>query len=124
METLEVGSALVALCREGKYLEAIDTYYADDIVSIEGATQGDQPARLEGVAAIRGKNEWWEANHEVHEVTVEGPFCAEGYDTFGLHFFLDITPKGGERLKMSEVALYRVSGGKIVEERFLYNMAG
>ena len=123
METLEIASQLVALCKEGKNLDAVNSLYSDDVVSIEGSSQGGTPQRMEGIEAIRGKHEWWYSNHEIHEVRTEGPFCAEGDDSFGVHFFLDVTPKaGGERMKMNEIGLYKVADGKIVEERFFYQM--
>lgn len=127
METLEVGKKLVELCRQGKTREALDALYADDIVSIEGASSPGLEQRMEGIEAVRGKNEWWLANHEVHEMRVEGPFCAEGSDQFGALFYLDVTASaamGGERSQMSEIALYTVRDGKIAEERFMYDMGG
>lgn len=120
MEVLEIGKDLVALCRDSKNLEAIDKHYAENIVSIEGAA-GDM-ARLEGREAVKGKNVWWLDNHEVHGETIEGPFAAEGDSRFVVHFEMDITPKGGERTQVSEVAIYTVENGKIAEERFFYLM--
>ncbi|MEO1366070.1 MAG: nuclear transport factor 2 family protein [Acidobacteriota bacterium] len=123
METLEIGKQLVALCRENKDSEVVDKYYDENIVSVEGASQGDVPARIEGVDAVRKKHEWWYEHHEVHSTTVEGPFCAEGDNRFIVHFGMDITTKAtGDRMQMTEVGLYTVENGKIVEERFLYNM--
>lgn len=122
MGTLEIGKDLVALCSQGKFDEAIDKYYSDDIVSIEGAENPGMAQRMEGIEAVRGKNDWWAANNEVHDVKVEGPFVAEGDDRFGVRFFLDVTNKQtGERTEMTELALYKVDGGKIVEERFFYH---
>ena len=125
METLEIGKALVALCKENKYLEAIETYYSEKIVSIEGASGEDMPQRMEGIEAIKGKNNWWFENHEVHESTVEGPFVAEGSNQFVVRFTMDITAKAyGQRMQMTEVGIYDVADGKIVQEQFLYNMPG
>ncbi|MDA8017911.1 MAG: nuclear transport factor 2 family protein [Thermoanaerobaculia bacterium] len=121
MQTLEIAKGLVALCREGKNREALDEYYADDIVSIEGASSPELPARMEGIEAVRGKTEWWYDNHEVHEVGVDGPFVAEGSDQFAAIFHIDVTTKAtGERMKMSEVALYTVRDGKIAQEEFFF----
>ena len=35
MTTAEVGAGLVALCKEGKFDEAMEAYYGEGIVSIE-----------------------------------------------------------------------------------------
>src|SRR5207249_2798079 len=43
--TLDVGRRLVELCREGKFLEAINTLYSPDIVSIEVHGSDQMPAR-------------------------------------------------------------------------------
>ncbi|MEM9557616.1 MAG: nuclear transport factor 2 family protein [Acidobacteriota bacterium] len=123
MTTNDVAQQLVALCREGKNREALETLYSENIVSIEGAGGPEMPQRMEGLEAVRGKTEWWYANHEVHEVTTEGPYIAEGDDRFLVKFWIDVTPTGGERMQMPEMALYTVADGKIVEERFYFNPA-
>ena len=66
MSVADIANGLVALCREGKNLEAVNKYYADDIVSVESASGPGMPAEMTGIKAVRGKNEWWLANHEVH----------------------------------------------------------
>ena len=114
--TQEIADDLVALCREGKFDESGEKYWADNVVSLE-AMPGDM-ARIEGKAGVRGKGEWWAANHEVHSSVVEGPYV--NGDQFVVRFKMDLTPKGGERRTMDEVGLYTVKGGKIVEEKFLY----
>lgn len=35
MTTTEIAAQLVARCREGRFLDAVKTLYADDIVSVE-----------------------------------------------------------------------------------------
>ena len=72
--TLEVGKKLVELCRLGKNVEAVETLYAPNIVSIEVQGMGPIAQRTEGIAAVRGKSEWWEKNHEVHSAEAEGPY--------------------------------------------------
>ncbi len=117
----ELGTRLVALCNDGKATEAVDMLYDEKIVSIEGQGTDEMPARMEGIAAIRGKNEWWFGNHEIHANVATGPYCGHRDDQFAVRFELDVTPKnGGERMQIDEVALYTVSNGKIVQEEFLY----
>lgn len=121
METLEIGKGLVALCSEGKYQEAIDEYYSDDIVSIEGASMPGMEQRMEGIEAIRAKNAWWAENHEVHESQVEGPYVAEGLDQFVVRFAIDVTSKlDQKRTQMTEIGIYTVENGKITQEQFLF----
>jgi hypothetical protein len=116
MTTQDLAHDLVALCREGKFAEAGEKYWADDVLSVEA--MGDN-AESHGKAAAKAKGDWWSGAHEVHGVTVEGPFVHG--DEFAVRFTMDITRKdGGQRLTMDEVALYKVKGGKIAEERFFY----
>ncbi|CAN5400614.1 nuclear transport factor 2 family protein [soil metagenome] len=117
MSIQDIAADLVALCKAGKFEEPGEKYWADDVVSIEAMT-GDM-ARVTGKDAVRGKGEWWAANHEVHGFEVTGPFI--NGDQFVVGFKMDITPKStGERVTMDEVGLYTIKDGKIAEERFFY----
>jgi ketosteroid isomerase-like protein len=119
MDTKEIGTKLVELCQAGKNLEAIDALYSDDIVSVEAQATETMPAAMRGIEAIRGKNQWWLENHEIHSASAEGPMV--NGDRFTVIYDFDITQKQtGERMKMKEVALYSVDGGKIVREEFYY----
>jgi len=51
---LEVGQKLVALCQQGKNLEALDTLYSEDVESIEAMAMPEMPAKMKGVAAQGG----------------------------------------------------------------------
>ncbi|HSZ51725.1 MAG TPA: nuclear transport factor 2 family protein, partial [Caulobacteraceae bacterium] len=105
-----------ALCKEGKFDEAGEKYWADDVVSAEA--MGDNPVS-HGKAAARAKGEWWEKAHEVHKVDVDGPFV--NGDQFVVHFAMDVTDRqSGQRMHMDEQALYTLRNGKIAEERFFY----
>jgi len=123
MNAKEIGEKLVALCREGKNLECVNTYYADNVMSVEAAAPpagGDRVA--EGIDAIRGKNQWWVENHEVHSSSVEGPY-PHGDDKFAVRFEFDITNKpSGQRMQMDEIGVYTVADGKIVREEYFYDM--
>ena len=55
----------------------------------------------------------------MHSTVAEGPFL--NGNQFGVRFTMDITVKEtGVRSQSSELALYTVQNGKIVEERFFY----
>jgi hypothetical protein len=72
MSTDEVGRKLVAPCQAGKNLEALDTLYAKDAQSIEAMSMPELPARMQGLDAIKKKNEWWFANNELHSGVAKG----------------------------------------------------
>lgn len=123
MTVKEIGERLVELCRQGKNLDAIYELYGKDIASIEAAAPPQGGERTsKGVDAVKAKNEWWGANHEVHDASVKGPF-PHGEDRFCVIFTYDVTNKPtGQRFEMEEVALYTVSDGKITREEFFYAM--
>ncbi len=122
--TLAIGKNLIELCRQGKNIEAIETLYSPQIVSIEATGSPSMPARIEGLDAIKAKNEWWENNHEVHHAEAEGPW--PNGDRFIVRFKYEVTakagPQAGKRMTLDETALYTVKDGKITQEEFFYDM--
>jgi len=120
----KIGKKLVDLCSQHKNIEALDTLFAKDAVSVEAMSGPDMPATMTGLDALKGKNEWWVNNHEVHSSSVKGPF--PNGDRFAVIFNYDVTakagPMAGQRMKMEEVALYTVKDGKITREEFFYSM--
>lgn len=121
MTTNETATKLVKLCSEGKFQEAIETLYSPDIVSIEAGAPPGGSRESKGLDAVKAKNEWWVANHEVHSSKVEGPLVAGSH--FAVVFKLDVTFKPeAKRFQMEEIGVYKVADGKVVNEEFFYNM--
>lgn len=115
--TAELAKDFLALLKDHKHEAAAERYNADDIVSHE-PMEGPM-AVCRGKAAVKGKGDWWTSAHEVHKMDVAGPFV--NGEQFALHFDIEVTVKEtGARQAMSEVGLYTVKNGKIVEERFFY----
>jgi len=123
-DTLTVGKKLVELCQQNKNMEAIDTLFSPDIVSMEAMGGPGMPAKITGIEAVKGKNESWLANHEIHSASIEGPW--PNGDKFIVRFKYDVTakagPMAGKRMTMDEAALYTVKDGKITQEEFFYSM--
>jgi ketosteroid isomerase-like protein len=122
--TYEIGKRLVELCNQVKNLQAVDELYSPDIVSIDAHSMPEMPARMQGIDAVRRKNNWWFDNHEVHSSTAKGPW-PHG-DRFIVLFNIDVTakngPMAGQRMQAEEAGLYTVRNGKIVQEEFFYHM--
>jgi hypothetical protein len=82
------------------------------------------PQRMQGIDAIRGKNRWWFDNHDIHAISVNGPF-PHG-DRFIVTINWDATakvgPYAGNRMQFEEAGLYTVRDGKIAQEEFFYHM--
>jgi ketosteroid isomerase-like protein len=116
--TAEIAATFTELLEEGKFAEAAEAFWADDVVSVEPMGEN---AVTRGKEAVRAKMAWWNANHEVHGFDIEGPYV--NGDQFALVMEIEVTVKAtGMRMEMEEIALYTVRDGKIVEERFLYDI--
>lgn len=121
MTAAEIGTELVALCRQGKNMDAIAKFYSPDIESVEPFAHPQIGQVQKGIEAIKAKNQWWLDSHQVHKVEVNGPFC--NGDQFIVHFTYEVTPKQtGTRMTMSEMGLYTVQNGKITKDMFFYTM--
>ncbi|MEO8499712.1 MAG: nuclear transport factor 2 family protein [Vicinamibacteria bacterium] len=126
MTTKEIADQLVALCRAGRNIEAVETLLAEGVVSVEARGDESMPAEMRGRDVIRGKNEWWINNHKVHSASVKGPY--PNGDRFAVIYNFEVTPvagpMAGKKMRMDEVALYTVADGKVVREEFFYDMSG
>ena len=122
MNTTEIAEKVVELCRQGKNDEAL-AMYASDAVSVEAMAPPGGDRESKGLDAIKAKGEWWVDNHEVHSMSVTGPWPHD--DRFIVGFQFDVTVKPtGQRMKMDETALYTIKDGKIVREEFFYSTGG
>ena len=126
MTTKEIADQLVALCRAGRNIEAVETLLSADVVSVEAIGSATMPPVMTGRDVIRSKNEWWLQNHQVHTAMVKGPFT--NGERFTVIYDFVVTPKvglmAGKRMRMEEIALYTVTDGKISREEFFYNISG
>ncbi|WPU92685.1 nuclear transport factor 2 family protein [Mucilaginibacter sabulilitoris] len=119
MNTQEVADKLVQLCREGKNVEAINELYADNIVSHE--PKGTPMELTEGKNAVLDKtNQWYAMVEEYHGGSISDPIVSGNF--FSCAMDMDVTYKGMGRSEMNEIAVYEVKDGKIVSERFHYDV--
>src|SRR6185436_7918816 len=91
MTSLEIAKKYVALCKEGRFDECINSLYAPNAVSVEAAAPPGQDRTSKGIEALRAKSKWWADNHIVHKVEVSGPFPHD--DRFAVRFVFDFTHK-------------------------------
>jgi hypothetical protein len=121
MTTIEVGKKLVALVREGKSTEAIQTLYDPKIISVEAGLAASGPQQSTGIPACLERGKMWREANEVHSATVEGPF--PNGDRFAVFLGYEVTPRAtGKRGKIEEIGVYTVRDGKITREEFFYSM--
>ena len=121
MTTQEVANRYMELEKQGEWMKIHDELYSADVVSIEpehAAAMGMQ-TETKGLDAIKAKGEAWNAGIE----EVHGGYCSEpviGGDYFSVSMGMDATLKGGQRMKMDEIAVFKVKDGKIVSEQFFF----
>ncbi len=117
MTTEEIAKRLVAHCREGKWEAAQRELYADDAMSIEPYATPGFEKETKGLNAILEKGKKFDAMvEEMHALEVSEPIVAT--NAFACTMLMDVTMKGQERMKMTELCVYEVKAGKIVAERF------
>ncbi|MBY4895230.1 nuclear transport factor 2 family protein [Rhodobacteraceae bacterium N5(2021)] len=118
MDLKNIADALVTACRTQGEAALLDAHYHPDAVSVEAADYSGSGRETRGVEGIRGKHAWWNDTFETHGGDVQGPFL-HGDDRFAVIFSIECTEKAsGERMDMTEVAVYTVADGKIVREEF------
>src|SRR5262249_5857376 len=119
--TASVAQELVTFCRAGRNMDAVDKLYSPKIVSVEPMGTEAMPAEMTGLEAVKGKNQWWFDNNEVHAAQVNGPFLGDG-QLGGQYLYDTASTPTRQRVAMTEMALYTVKDGKIVREQFYYNV--
>lgn len=117
-DVASVASDFTALCRAGEYNAAGEKYWADDVVRIQPrAPTDDTDAVCQGIEAVRARNLHWFATHGIEDLSLDGPFVTG--DHFAL--FADmLVVHAGQRTPHSQIAVFAVRGGKIIEERYFY----
>ncbi len=99
----------------GKIMEAFEKYYADDVVMQENS---EEPRK--GKEANRKAEQEFMASVEAFNGAAVKASAVNGDVTFS-EWEMDITFKGGHRVKMNQVAVRQWKNGKIAHERFFYN---
>jgi ketosteroid isomerase-like protein len=113
----EIADRLVALCRAGEFVRAIEELYAPDVAQSEN---GAPPIVGRGalVQACRG----WLESRTLHNAEILSTHVGDA--SFVVEFRYDLTPHATkERLQWCEAAVYRVANGKISDVRFYYKPA-
>ena len=120
-DLMQLGQTLIDHCQAKRETELQDNHYTTDAVSAEAVAMPGGSAEAVGLDAIKAKGEWWYGAHELHNLSIEGPFV-HGTDRFSVIFDIDVTQKEtGERTQMREIGTYYVNeAGKITREEFAY----
>ena len=115
----EVATKLVKLCEHMKFEEAIQELYADNATHVETNPFKGKPDYTEGRKAILESNREWHEKFEVHSNEVGQPIIAS--NVFAVTMNCETTNREtGQKVPMSEVCVYSVENGKIVQANFFY----
>ena len=116
MSTTSRVHELITRVEQGRILEAMDEFYADDVVMQEsnGTATAGKAANLERERAFFGSIT--DARTRALDVAVDG-------DRAAINWLFEYTGADGRRYRMDEVALQRWRGDRIVHERFYYDSA-
>jgi len=117
MPTRERVLALVAMVEQGRYVEAIEEFYAEDATMQEN----NAPPRGGRDKLVEGERRTLAAHKEAR--TLPGSsFLLDG-DLVVIHWVFEFTRLDGAGFRMDELARQRWRGDRIVEERFYYDPA-
>ena len=120
--TAKVANRLVELVATGQNQQAMQELYADNARHVEVMDAPWCPRVIEGLKTILQKGEDFHKNTTVHSASCGKP-TVNG-DQFICEMSQDCTsnagPMAGQRMNMSETALYTVKYGKITEGKFFY----
>jgi ketosteroid isomerase-like protein len=103
------------LVLDGRILDAFDEFYADDVVMQENAA-----TPMVGKPANRERErQFVDSIEQFHGAQVVG--SATAGDTSYSEWLMDVTFKGGVRVKLEQVAVRQWRNNKVKHERFYYN---
>lgn len=118
MNYLEKITDMYQMIGENKSFEALDKYYHDDVVVVEA--NGEERKGKE--AQHKAMQEWYASIEAFHAGGAGAITSNEETGTTSVESWFDITFKGNHRMKMEEVGIQKWQDGKIIHERFYYNI--
>lgn len=120
MTNLERLQDLYGRMAQGQMMEVFEQYYADDVTIVEAngeVRQGKDAQR-------KALHEWAASIKEMHGGGQGEAMSNEAAGTTSIESWMEATFQDGNRWKMEEIAVQKWEDGKIVHERFYYNMPG
>lgn len=118
MNTQEIANRFYELALTGNWEQIQNELFSSNAKSIEPQDAQGLPS-VSGLDKIKEKGKQWEAMIEENY----GGSCSEplvSTNHFTCVMSADVKMKGQDRMKMDEVAVYEVKGGKIVSEQFFF----
>ena len=119
----EKAAALYELINQGQMMEALEQFYHDNVTVTE---MPDNEVRDGKAAQAESIKQWGEMTDEVHGGETVNITSDEENGVTMVESWIDVSMKNGPRMKMSEVAVQKWEGDKIIDEKFYFHnpMAG
>ncbi len=105
---------LIAMAEQGKFLEAIEEFYAPDATMQEN----NQPPRRGLAALLENERRVLDSLQEIR-VNRADSLIVEG-DRAAIHWVYHFIDRQGRELRRDEIAYQEWRDGKIIRERFFY----
>ena len=120
MSVRSIGEKYIELCTQGKHFEFMRTFYAPEMVSVEGDGK-----EYVGKEVVIHKSEVFQGNNNILSQDLRGAFfCGDpkaSSGKFAVYTSIEFSPKaGGARVTHEEVGLYTVKNDVITREEFYY----
>ena len=121
MSVRTVATKFMELCSQGKHFEFMRTFYAPEMVSVEGDGK-----EYVGKEPVIHKSEVFQGNNTITSQDLRGPFflgdAGAPSGRFAVYTSIEFSPKaGGDRQRHEEVGLYTVKNDTITREEFFYD---
>jgi ketosteroid isomerase-like protein len=117
MPSRERVAALIERVEQGKYVEALQEFYAEDATMQENGN----PPRVGLKALVAHERGVMTAFREIRTLPVEA-WLVDG-DRAVIQWIFEFTRADGTRFRMDELALQRWRSNRVAEERFYYDPA-
>ncbi len=108
---------LISLVEEGKFLQAIQEFYAEDA----SMQENNDPPRVGLHALLEREKQFLDSIREMHVHKAES-FLVDG-NRAAINWIFEVTDGQGRKHRLNEVAYQLWRDGKISEERFYYDPA-
>lgn len=117
LTTEAVAKRFYELAGSGRFDVIQSELFDDNAVSIE--PEDSSFRSVEGIDSIKTKAKvWQEKTVELHDSYCSEPLITDNY--FACNMGMDVTLRDEGRMKLDEIAVYKVEDGKIVSEQFFY----
>ncbi|MEL6698749.1 MAG: nuclear transport factor 2 family protein [Bacteroidota bacterium] len=103
---------------KGQAMEALDQYYHEDVVVIDGLSE----PRNGKEAQRKALAEWFGSVKDYHGSGVSAITANEDEGITTVESWTEITFQDGSKVRMEEIGVQKWEGDKIIHERFYYSI--